>query len=107
LELPIEFRWRTSTLEKYKFWRVYTGITFSYILNSFSVGESYADVVSITKAIEVEKLQYSLTLAAGYGTWNFYVNYSLTPFFKKNTELTNGENLDMSTFKLGLMFYFL
>lgn len=105
LEFPFEIRWRTSTLDKYKFWRVYTGVTFSYVLSSYASGESTPEAVAITKAVEVEKFQYALSLAAGYGTWNFYVNYSLTPFFKKNTSLSNGEDLDMSTFRLGLMFY--
>lgn len=105
LELPIEIRWRTSTLEKYKFWRVYTGVSFSYILSSFAVGESVPDVVAITNAVEIQRFNSAVTLSVGYGTWNFYVNYSLTPFFNKNTKLINGDELDMTTSRLGLMFY--
>ena len=105
LEFPFEIRWRTSTLEKYKFWRIYTGITFAYVLSSNASLELDSEVVSITNVAEVEKFQYSLAMAAGYGTWNFYVNYSLSPFFKKGTKLSNGEELEMNTFRLGLMFY--
>ena len=31
IELPLEFRWRTSTPEDYNFWRIYTGLKFSYM----------------------------------------------------------------------------
>ena len=30
LEVPFEFRWRTSTANKYQFWRIYTGVKFLY-----------------------------------------------------------------------------
>lgn len=107
IELPIEFRWRTSTLEKYKFWRIYTGVNLSYVLNSNSIGENSADLVVSTENLVLEKFQYALTMAAGYGSWNFYVNYSLSPFFKSNTDTDTGAHLDMNTFRLGLMFYLL
>ena len=32
VDVPIEFRWRNSTPESTKFWRVYAGIKFSYLL---------------------------------------------------------------------------
>ena len=31
VELPIEFRWRSSTPQSYKFWRIYTGVKLGYI----------------------------------------------------------------------------
>lgn len=106
IEMPFELRWRTSTLEKYKFWRIYTGITFSYILNSVAVSEATEVAVDVENAIDVEKFQYALTIAAGYGSWNLYMNYALSPFFDKDTVLSNGEKLEMSTFRMGLIFYF-
>jgi len=36
LEVPLEFRWRTSNSETYKFWRIYTGIKFGYAIASKS-----------------------------------------------------------------------
>jgi hypothetical protein len=44
-------------------------------------------------------------MAAGYGTWNFYANYSLTPVFKRETSLNTGEAFDVQVLRLGLMFY--
>ena len=40
LEMPIEIRFRGSTPNKYKFWRVYTGIKLSYVLASKSKFEN-------------------------------------------------------------------
>ncbi len=104
-ELPIEFRWRTSTLEKYKFWRIYTGINISYVFNSNAIGLSGDELVDI-QVLTLERWQYAYTLAAGYGTWNFYMNYSFVPFFDKNS-VFESEKLNMNTFRLGVMFYLL
>ncbi|MBC8643617.1 PorT family protein [Flavobacterium lindanitolerans] len=32
LDLPIEFRWRTSTIQSHRFWRIYTGFKLSYLV---------------------------------------------------------------------------
>ena len=34
LEFPFEIRWRTSSAENYKFWRIYFGIKTSYVFSS-------------------------------------------------------------------------
>ena len=36
IEFPLEFRWRNSTVEEYKFWRIYTGIKAAYIVGARS-----------------------------------------------------------------------
>ncbi|WAC03870.1 outer membrane beta-barrel protein [Lacinutrix neustonica] len=36
LEVPIEFRWRTSSPSEYKFWRIYTGLRLGYVVASSS-----------------------------------------------------------------------
>lgn len=107
LEVPVEFRWRTSTPTKYKFWRIYGGMTFSYILNFKSKFVGTSEIIHKKNITEVNKLQYGLSMAAGYGTWNFYANYSLTPLFEKGTKLNTGENIDFSILRIGLMFYIL
>jgi hypothetical protein len=107
IEFPIEFRWRTSTLEKYKFWRIYTGINFSYVLNSKAIGIQDSSQVPLTEILELERFQYAYTLSAGYGTWNFYLHYTLNPFFKSDSHVENTVTLKMNSFKLGLIFYLL
>ena len=105
LELPIEFRWRTSTLQKYKFWRIYAGLKMSYM---FSVKTKYSDEIEtkFTKNIpELNTFQYGLIMATGYSTWNVYVYYGLNSLLK-GAEF-NGDKLDLNNFKIGLKFYML
>jgi hypothetical protein len=107
LEFPLEFRWRTSTLEKYKFWRVYTGLTLSYVINFKAQHVLDAKQVIVTNSNLVERFQYALSLSAGYGTWNFYASYALRPLFKEARMESTGSPLNVQSLRLGLMFYML
>lgn len=103
VEMPVEFRWRTSTPEKYGFWRVYGGVKFSYVVTSKT---KYIDseVELTTKNIpELNKIQYGATLAIGYGNWNVYLYYGLSPLFKD--AFFNGQNIDLKDVRFGLKFY--
>lgn len=105
LDLPIEFRWRTSTPESHKFWRIYTGVKLSYLLYSRSKFSGNEQKIIITKNEDFNKFQYGVYLAGGYNTWNFHLYYGLNPLFK-SAEL-NGNSIDMRTLNIGLMFYIL
>jgi hypothetical protein len=50
-------------------------------------------------------LQYGLTLSAGYDEFNINVFYGLTSVF--NNAIINGEPIDTSILKFGLIFYIL
>lgn len=106
LELPLEYRWRTSTAEEYKFWRIYTGVKFGYVLANASKFEGAPNDVKLKGIDEFNEFQYGLTLSAGYNTWNFYVYYALNPIFKKGN-FVNSDALDTKALKVGLMFYIL
>ena len=74
LEIPFEIRWRTSTANKYKFWRIYTGVKFLYnFSNSFENIASNQVKTTYSEVSAYNKLQYGLTLSAGYATFNFHV----------------------------------
>lgn len=105
LDVPIEFRWRTSTPESHKFWRIYTGVKLSYLLYSRSKFSGNERKIILTKNEDFNKFQYGVYLAAGYNTWNFHLYYGLNPLFK-SAEL-NGNSIDMRTLNIGLMFYIL
>jgi len=65
-----------------------------------------SDVQITTKNIpEINKIQYGVILAAGYGNWNLYFYYSLSPLFK-NAEF-NEKELDIKDINVGLKFYML
>jgi hypothetical protein len=106
VEVPLEFRWRTSTYDSYKFWRIYTGVRLGYVYyfkSNFKQDEGYQ--VIQTDVPELEKFRIGTTFTFGYNTFNFHVYYSLNPFFK-DAKLNESE-IGITTFKIGLMFYIL
>jgi len=106
IEVPLEIRWRTSTAIDYNFWRIYTGFKVGYLLYNSTKFRSEAGNQNLSNLDDFNKIQYGLTLSAGYGTWNFHLYYSLNSIFNDNAKL-NGEAIDMKSFKIGLMFYIL
>jgi len=104
LEIPLEFRWRDSSIDKYKFWRLYIGAKLSY---AFLTKAKFKDKESKTKIVgipEFNNFQYGLTLAAGHGVWNFNFYYGLS-------DLLSNANINATTpvvfrdFRLGFIFY--
>ncbi|QNK77234.1 PorT family protein [Winogradskyella sp. PAMC22761] len=106
IEVPLEIRWRTSTVKDYSFWRIYTGFKFGYLVHSVIKFKSDLGDVKLSNIDNFNKLQYGLTLSAGYSTWNFHVYYGLNSIFDKDSKL-NEQSIDMKSLKIGLMFYIL
>lgn len=106
IELPIEFRWRTSTATEYSFWRIYTGVKLGYVFNSSSKYEGEPDNIYLNDVNSVNSLQYGLTLSAGYNTWNFHLYYGLNSLFD-DTAFVNTHQINSNAVKIGLMFYIL
>ena len=104
LEFPFEIRWRTSTPENYKFWRVYFGLKTSYIFNSRSKYES-ASEKQILGNLPFSKIQSGLTLNAGNNTWNLGVYYGLIPLFNDDFTSKHQNFKNIKQFKVGLIFY--
>tara|TARA_B100000497_G_scaffold49441_1_gene56976 strand:+ start:126 stop:827 length:702 start_codon:yes stop_codon:yes gene_type:complete len=111
IEFPFEIRWRTSTSENYKFWRIYFGIKTSYIFSSKSVYESNANEVSglirneKIRDLPFSKFQTGFTLNAGNNTWNLGLYLGLQPLFKDNFIKKNQMIKNIKQFKVGLVFY--
>lgn len=106
IDLPVQFRWRTSTPESYKFWRVYGGIRPSYIYYFRSNFVQPNNTVLQTDVPELERLRLGATFTFGYNTFNFHFYYSLNSFFNKDAVI-EGESVDLKTIQVGLMFYIL
>jgi len=102
ISFPIEYRWRKSSIDEYKFWRIYSGfkIKKNFSLNS---NPSYGKDISIK---DFNDWTTSIYLNAGYNTWNISLEYDLNPIIE-NKKTINGDNLNISFFRLGLIFYFL
>jgi hypothetical protein len=106
VDLPIEFRWRNSTFESYKFWRIYLGVKLSYVFSNTSILDDGEDKYRINNNSNINKFQYGPYISAGYNTWNVYLYYGLNPLFKSVTTLS-GENVNLKTLNAGLIFYIL
>jgi hypothetical protein len=106
VEIPFEFRWRTSTAESYKFWRIYTGFKLGYVFATTSKFNSSQENIKLNNIDDFEMIQYGLTLSVGYNTFNAYLYYVLNPIFKKEAKI-NRESIDFNAIKIGLIFYIL
>ena len=105
IEIPLEIRWRNSTFESHKFWRVYAGFKASYLVYNYA---KYVDVLGseiIDNNPDLNKLQLGTYLSFGYNTINFNVYYGFSPIYK--TAVLNNENINMRALNFGFMFYIL
>jgi len=103
IDIPFEIRWRNSTIDKYKFWRVYAGLKASYIFLSKSKFSSLNETILIKDISEIRKMQFGIMFSAGYSTWNLFVYYGLNPIFE-DVELSENK-LDFKDIRVGLKFY--
>ena len=104
VDFPLELRWRNATPDSHKFWRIYGGFMASYLINGkFKYEGSFGSGTENINDL-LNKIQYATYLTFGFNTWNAYIHYGLNPFFDKNKTAT--EN-DVTTLKIGLMFYIL
>ncbi|MDO6759904.1 porin family protein [Tamlana sp. 2_MG-2023] len=106
IEVPIEYRWRTSTPTDYAFWRIYAGFKFGYVFSDTSSYKGDLGEYRYTNNKDFNNFQYGLKLSVGYNTWNFHVNYLLNPIFSDKAQLDGGD-INMSIIKIGLIFYIL
>ena len=105
IEMPIQYRWRTSTPTSYKFWRIYTGIKIGYSFSNTYVFVDDDESIKFTNT-NLDNLQYGLSLSIGYNTSNFYVYYGLNDMYK-NAFTSTGEGVKTKELKIGLIFYVL
>ena len=106
LEFPLELRWRTSTANKYDFWRVYTGVKFFYNMsNNFQFIDASNTTFKYSNISDYNKFQYGLTFSAGYDEFNFNIFYGLTSVF--DNSVIDGEDINTKILRFGLIFYFL
>lgn len=105
IDLPIQFRWRTSTPASYKFWRIYGGLRPAYVYYFQTKFGRDGEIYRETDVPEFERLRLGATFTFGYNTFNFSFYYSLNSFFKD--AMVNEEQLDLKTFQIGLTFYLL
>ncbi|MCK4561919.1 MAG: PorT family protein [Flavobacteriaceae bacterium] len=105
IEMPIELRLRTSTAQKYRFWRLYPGFKVAYVFATNSSLKQREDF-DVEDIIKINKLNYGITLSTGFNKWNLHVYYGLNEIFspaKDNTSYL----INIKDLRLGLIFYIL
>ncbi len=108
LDLPVEFRWRTSTAKAYNFWRIYPGIKFSYITSSRSKYVGDLGKIILRDIENFNAFQYGLTLSAGYSGVNLFMYYGFQSLFESGTSTIDNILLDqIISLQFGLSFYIL
>lgn len=107
VEVPLELRWRNSTPTSYKFWRVYSGFKIGYVFANQTKYVGEPSSINLSAVDNFNKLQYGLSLGAGYNTWNFHLYYGLNSLFNKDSKLSDGSKISMKAVKIGLIFYIL
>ncbi|KQC32084.1 outer membrane insertion c-terminal signal protein [Nonlabens sp. YIK11] len=107
VEVPIQFRWRTSTPTTFNFWRIYPGFKVGYMYFFRSTFKDGDFLIRQTDVPELNRLRYHATLAIGNGSFNAFVNYSLNDMFDKNAVTVDGDDVGLQIIKFGIEFYFL
>lgn len=105
LEIPFEFRWRNSNPATYSFWRIYAGLKLGYVLGARSKYVLENNKQSFRNT-DVRSFQYGLTFNFGYHNFNMHAYYSLTNLFNDGVTL-DGNDIEISTLRIGLIFYIL
>ena len=102
-EIPLEFRWRSSTPANYQFWRVYAGVVGYYSLSAKQRTRT-ALTESIT-SLSVQNFRLALRLNVGNNTWNLTYTHPIDSFFDFDKSAHNKSFNKLKTAKLGLIFY--
>ena len=105
IDVPLELRWRSSSFESHKFWRIYAGAKLSYLANNRSIFDDYQNKIIVSNNPDFRKINYGVYLSAGYNTINVYGYYGLNSIFK--TAKIADESLDIHSLNIGVMFYIL
>ena len=105
VEVPVEFRWRTSTFESHKFWRIYGGFKMGYLLYDKSIYQDANGKIAVNNNKDFNKFQYGTYISAGYNSINVFAYYGLNSLFE--SAKTTTETIDMNSFNVGIMFYIL
>lgn len=106
IEIPLELRWRTSTADEYKFWRIYGGVKLGYVFSGRSKLVTESETTKFSND-DIQNLQYGLQLNFGYNTWNIHTYYGLNPLLKDEVGLEGGESITMGVLRIGVIFYIL
>ena len=109
--MPLEIRYRTSTIDEHKFFRAYLGFKLGYRLRAYTKLKTQLTEISYYNQPEFNWWRYGIYLNIGYSSWNFHVDYTLSKVFKDDTFAKPFDStqslipMDMNMLNFGLTFY--
>ena len=103
VEIPFEFRWRSSAPSNYQFWRVYGGLVGYY--NLFAKQRTRTALIDSIASLSVQKFRLALRLNIGNNTWNLTYTHPIDSFFDFDKSTHNKLFSQLKIAKLGLVFY--
>ncbi len=104
-EVPIEFRWRTSTYESHKFWRFYGGFKMGYLIYDKAIYQDNQGKIVVTNNNDYTKFQYGTYISVGYHSITIYAYYGLNLLFK--SARTTTKSIDRNALNIAVIFYVL
>jgi hypothetical protein len=107
IEMPIELRFRTSNPTQYEFFRIYAGFSLGYTFWQKALYEADGTIITATQLPEFNKVRLATTLSVGFDSFNAFIYYDLSTFFKDSAKLSTQEKIGFNALKLGLIFYVL
>jgi len=102
-EIPLEFRWRSSTAVNYQFWRVYFGAVGYYSLSAKQ--RTRTALTESISPLSVQDFRLALRLNVGNNTWNLTYTHPINSLFNLDKFTHNKSFSQIKTSKLGLIFY--
>jgi len=107
IEFPLEYRWRTSSATKYRFWRIYFGVSLIYNFKTNADFETNDEIFNYTDLSFFKQYNGSIYTSVGFGTWNFNIKYYLQNIFNDDVTTADDEPLSFNPLMMGIMFYIL
>ncbi|MCH1471362.1 MAG: hypothetical protein L7T85_02155, partial [Flavobacteriaceae bacterium] len=96
-EIPIEFRWRSSTPTNYQFWRIYAGVVGYYSLSAKQ--RTRAALTESISSLSVHNFRLALRLNVGNNTWNLTYTHPIDSFFDFDKSTQNKSLSQLKTAK--------
>ena len=84
LDIPIQVRFRGSTAERYDFWRVYAGVTVSWVIKDYATLNNGAFKVRYYNLPYLQNWLFTANLQVGYGKFTLRADYTLNPLFRSS-----------------------
>ena len=106
LEVPLQFRWRTSTSDYQKFYRIYAGLNLGYTFNFYSYYRDELQSFSTSNPSFLNRFRTGAHLALGHGFINFYIQYYFDSLLTGEVQ-NSQEQVNLEVLKFGLIFYIL